>query len=395
MTRRTFSAVVATAAYLCGELTAAQPKCGKTVGLVTELGITAVVPQPFTAANGAVQAYPVAPQAGSRYIRARIEMSGVPNCSWYLSVRDHQYRLIHTLTEKDFPAAGLGWTRRVPGGQVLFDLQPCANGMAPAIRFDSYVWMPLVIAKDRPYYSWQGPTAAYTDVAAADTAIRRYGDFVAFLIGSWDRQSWVCSAVAIAPELILTNWHCGGLDFFKPDWYWNDTLTRDLIVDLSWDGDAISREFSVERVVAASESLDYALLRVRPIEGSGRVRPARIALAQVGDGAQITVVHHAEGLPKQVSSQCAVRHPAIGGWRDRTSLTEFTHLCDTESGSSGGAVFNAQGELVGLHHLGFEFDRSCKPDGLNKAVHLTHVLADIAKRAPGAHAEIKASQPTP
>lgn len=395
MTLQHVMALVLTAGYMCSAVSAAQPKCGSDVGLRTELGITAVVPQPFTASNGAVQAYPAAPQKGSRYIRARVQMSAVPSCPWYLSVRDEKYRLIQTLTDEDFWQDGFGWTRRVPGGQLQFDLQPCADGGKPDIRFDSYVWMPEVIAKDRPYYSWQGPKAAYQEVVAADTAVRRFGDFVGFLIGSWDRQSWVCSAVAITPTLVLTNWHCGGLDFFKPEWYWNDTLTRDLIVDLSWDGDQISREFSVEDVAAESQGFDYALLRVKPIEGSGRVRPVRVATTPATAGMQLVLVHHAEGLPKQVSSQCTVAAAAYRGWIDPKVLSDFTHICDTESGSSGGGVFNTQGELVGLHHLGFQKDVQGRCDGLNKAVHMSQILADIEKRDAAAFAEIKASQSKP
>jgi hypothetical protein len=395
MARRLIALPLAALVLLNGAAGAQPPKCGKTVGLTTELGITAIVPMAFTAAAGTVLSYPPLPESGARYIRVRVEVSDVPACAWYLSVRDEHYRLIQTLTENDFPQAGIGWTRRIPGGQVLFDVQPCADGRQPAIRFDGYVWMPKVLAKDRPYYSWQGATAAYRDIVAADRSVRRLGDYVGLLIGSWDRRVWVCSGVAIAPELFLTNWHCGGLETFQPTWYWNDTLRRDLIIDLSWDGDLISREHSVAAVVASSEPLDYALLRMRSIEAAGRVRPPVLSSTSVNAHDELIVVHHAEGLPKQVSRQCTVASAAHQGWRNQSVLSDFTHLCDTESGSSGGAVFNPQGRLVGLHHLGFEFDRQCRPDGLNKALHISQILADIETRNAAAHAEIMSTQPRP
>ena len=395
MARRLITLPLAAVVLLNGAVSAQPPTCSKSVGLTTELGITAIVPLAFTATNGAVLAYPPLPEKGSRYIRVRVEMNSVPACAWYLSVRDEQYRLIQTLTEIDIGQAGVSWTRRVPGGQALFDLQPCADGRQPVVRFDSYVWMPKVIAKDRPYYSWQGPTAAYGDMVAADTSVRRLGDFVGFLIGSWDRQVWVCSGVAIAPELFLTNWHCGGPRTFPSNGYWNDTLRRDLIIDLSWDGDLISREYSVASVVTASEPLDYALLRMRSIEGSGRMRPVPLSSTPVSANDELVVVHHAEGLPKQVTRQCTVASAAHKGWRNQAVLSDFTHLCDTESGSSGGAVFNAQGKLVGLHHLGFEYDSQCRHDGLNKALHISQVLADIGTRDAAAHTEIMSAQPRP
>jgi V8-like Glu-specific endopeptidase len=71
------------------------------------------------------------------------------------------------------------------------------------------------------------------------------------------------------------------------------------------------------------------------------------------------------------------------GWRNGKA-TEFTHDCDSERGSSGSPVFNDAGQLVGLHHLGFDIDpQTCEQkDRENKAVRVDAILADIkAKNA--------------
>lgn len=53
---------------------------------------------------------------------------------------------------------------------------------------------------------------------------------------------------------------------------------------------------------------------------------------------------------------------------------EFTHLCDTERSSSGGAIFNYEGELVGIHHRGFQSIAGASCDHLNKAIRIDRIL---------------------
>jgi hypothetical protein len=53
-------------------------------------------------------------------------------------------------------------------------------------------------------------------------------------------------------------------------------------------------------------------------------------------------------------------------------------------GASGAAVFNAQGQMVALHHLGFSRDpQTCqRQDRVNKAVTLSHIIDDLKANTP-------------
>jgi hypothetical protein len=163
-----------------------------------------------------------------------------------------------------------------------------------------------------------------------------------------------------------------------------------MVIDLSWDGDLLSRELVVTGVADAEKSLDFALLRVAAIDRLGPIRPARVAGAKVRPQQQVRLVHHPAGRVKHLSSNCEVAEAEWRGWQDGVVLSEFTHLCDTEAGSSGAPVFNGDGELVGLHHLGFDYDTgTCRYlDNRNKAVAIGAILNHLQKK-PALRAEVQ------
>jgi hypothetical protein len=200
-------------------------------------------------------------------------------------------------------------------------------------------------------------------------------------MASYNKTSWVCSGVMIRPGLMLTNWHCGGVDPLKSDEYWNEIVIKDMFADISWDGDDISREYSGVKLVAHSEQLDYALIQMAPLDPSDTVLPLPIAEKDVAPGDNLILIHHTEGLPKQVST-CQVDHIAIGG-ETLIKEWEFPHSCDTEKGSSGSPVFNESGKLVGLHHFGFTLNSKCAlVDKENKAIKISRIIDDLRLRYP-------------
>lgn len=71
-------------------------------------------------------------------------------------------------------------------------------------------------------------------------------------------------------------------------------------------------------------------------------------------------------------------------WLQADGPRELTHDCDKEHGASGAAVFNAQGQVVALHHLGFRRDpQTCEQqDSINKAVPLSHIIEDLKTNTP-------------
>ena len=365
------------------------PKCGDRGKIVTELGRREQVPATFAPVGGGVEAYPSPAQQNARYVRVRFTVEQPPDCGWFFTVRDSQYRPIQVFSTGDFRGVDTRWTHRVEGEQALFDLTPCEGGRAPAIRFVEYVWMPALA--ENPYYSLQTALPAYRDITAADTALRKYGDFVGFVASSWDRKSWVCSGVMLTPDLLLTNWHCGAPPELPDNGFWNPEIRRDTLIDMSFDGDTRSRELMVTGIaVPPNKNLDFVVLRTTAIDALGPLRPVRIAMRDPAAKEEIRIVHHPAGKMKQISWNCVVRRPSYKGWQDAATTSEFTHACDTEGGSSGAPVLTREGELIGLHHLGFDFDtEKCEQmDKENKAVKITAIMKAIESDAKAVHAEI-------
>jgi hypothetical protein len=200
----------------------------------------------------------------------------------------------------------------------------------------------------------------------------------------------------LTPDLYLTNWHCGAAEGLPDEAYWHKDRCAETLVDTSWDGDKIGRENTCTRVEAKSKPLDYAVVRLSPLIGSGsaagQAEPVRFARGRPANGDGLVIIHHAVCKPKLVSASCPVAEASFAGWQG-SEKTEFTHRCDTEGGSSGAPVFNESGALVGLHHLGFSaVNGQC--DMKNKAVYIDEILADIKRSAPNVYEEIAARTST-
>lgn len=382
-------------------LRAVQVPCPETPYIITELGAREEVIERLSIAAGVVTPYPSGPQSGARYVRAHVKVDEPPDCDWFLSVRDRDYRLIQTFGREEFPAASTRWTQRIRGDRALFDLQPCADGRAPMVVFPGYIWMPEDARNT--YYSLQSAQPGFAELTTVDTSFRRLGDFTGLLMGSFLRYSWSCTGVMITPDLFLTNWHCGGpgkvrasgpgggMTDYPRNGYWTPEIVADMVIDLSWDGDTLSRELIVSGVAARSEALDFALLRVTALDRLGPIRPVRLAAAALNRNDPIRIVHHPAGRVKQLSWNCQVRQPNRPGWQDASAMSEFTHVCDTEAGSSGAPVLTGGNELAGLHHLGFDYDtQACRYlDRENKAVKIADIMEAVRLNAPLVFAEVR------
>jgi hypothetical protein len=192
----------------------------------------------------------------------------------------------------------------------------------------------------------------------------------------------------IAPDLFLTNWHCGGIDALGEAGYWNQQVCDSTLIDLSWDDDGLSREYFCTRVVITDHALDFAVLQVKALGEAETARPAIIRGAALEADAEIMVIHHPACRQKQITHDCKVRAAEHAGWfaadGGSPALIDFTHTCDTERGSSGAPIFDSGGRLVGLQHLGYDVDvGTCTAkDDVNKAVRLDAILAFLRDHAP-------------
>ena len=347
-------------------------KCETAAHPVTETGSLTQVGTSFYSDGGLVRIS----SPGSRYLRARVELTKNADCGWYLTIRDGKYRAIQTLTSEDFTSSPSRWTARIPGPASLLDLTGCGRDTGPRLLLQEYIAMPD--SAEHPYYSAQNPSdPKFKDLYEQIPRLRPYGDSVGFLMSSWTRESWTCSGVMVASDMFLTNWHCGApRSDFPVEGYWNDEIVRDTIIDLSWDGDDVSREYTGSRLLASDPDLDFALIEVTPINWSGKARPVTINRNPVSLNQSILVIQHPAARTKQVSLDCTVVDDNVKSWRTGAERVDFGHKCDTEAGSSGAPVLDTDGRLIALHHRGFDVDpKTCnQTDRINKAVRIDKIL---------------------
>ncbi len=324
-----------------------------------------------------------------RYLRLRLTLeTNVPN--WSLVVRNHSGRALNVFDASSFgalPAATQGpwsrWTDRIDGAFAQVDLLSRGQFM-PRIRLDEYIAVEADVK--HPYYSYQDENARKIEplYAGMSLDLTRLGDAVGMFFAGRRGFVWACSAIAVTPSLVMTNWHCGAPPGSADIDYWNASVCDATIIDFSWDDDERSREFGCEEVLPArSKDLDVVFLRVQAIDRADVLRPAAL-LNRAPVDEPIMLVHHPEALPKQISRNCRALRPSEQLGPDR-----FAHTCDSETGSSGAPVFDELGRVIGLHNEGFTRDpKTCQPiDSLNKAIRIDRILEWLGRATtPGGRA---------
>lgn len=167
-----------------------------------------------------------------------------------------------------------------------------------------------------------------------------------------------CTGVLIAPDIVLTAGHC-----FLP----SDRCDRYVYMTglaLNADGDNLDLERAEVRrcstISARSEpthelgaSLDYALVR---LEAPMRAKPATLAHSLPWVGQPLVAATHPLGLPLKLDMGASV----LAIIDQPTAGAHFAADIDAFIGSSGGAVFDVEGKLVGLLVGGegdFDYDR--------------------------------------
>lgn len=373
--------------------------CEHPAEATTDIGKVAS-PEMEIKAGGLPATYRAVPEITPRYYMLHFAPSAGSTGDWTLTLRDPSFHVLEVLNSGDLAeSAGGRWTGRLPAQEIVLDFYAAAGSGAKVV-LDEAIIMPEKTVN--PRYSWQGNAPRYTPLYAFTAAIEeknrvlRLGDRVGFLIGSGPATqgpvSWCCSGVMLTKDLYLTNWHCGAPTGIASG-VWHKDRCATTLIDLSWDEDGVSREVGCSEVVASSERLDYALLRVAPVAGSARAaiigRPLPVSSRRAATSDALIMVHHAECKRKLLSKSCKVVNASYKNWRDDSVATDFSHDCDTEGGSSGAPMFDSTGALIGLHHLGFALDQHNACDKQNKAVHIADILYDIQQTKPTVFDEIE------
>lgn len=315
-----------------------------------------------------------------KWVRAQLRLDSAASSPWRVEVRDQQFRPIDVLSDADFRLSNIRWTQRIYTPGFYLDLRSGAPPL-PSFTVLQYITMP-----DKPvgtYYSKKKDTPDWENidnrqVKSENLPILRAADTVGFFFSDVPEVgAWSCSGVLVAPGLFLTNWHCGGPPHSRDQDLWSSETLQDSFIDLSWDGDQVSRELRVVKVESKSKSLDYALLRVESLDRRPLPEPAHIRLAPLTAAQDLSIIHHPAAAKKALST-CQVRNLEWPGWVDNTKNTEITYPCDTEDGSSGAPVL-AGGAVVALHHLGYSRGAGCASDNLNKAVLLRDIVNALSQ----------------
>lgn len=345
------------------------------------------------------------PNALLRHFRVRVNIDGERPKDWRLTLYDEQMQhALQIMGPRDFERGATMWSKRIDGGRAKAILQSRGASASPFLKINGVI----SVAKEAKvaYYSVQNKDSVqwqclscpriqeHRDICAAeriqctDTSVdqRRLGDSVGMVMVFGAKAAWTCSGFLIAPDLFLTNWHCGGSTQVT-DSYWDDDTLRNLIIDFSWDGDDLSNEFGWSNTevvpgknVVRDKELDYAIFRVRPLLQTIGLPPfATIEdAAPIVQDAPLSIVHHplsrVKHLTKRECRVVAAEHPS---WFTSKPGVDFTHECDTEGGSSGAPIFNEHNHVVGVHHSGHTLDQAGNCDNKNKAVKISRILDSL------------------
>lgn len=350
-------------------------------------------------------------------VRLLVEASSEPGAHWKIVLRDPKLRVLAILTAADFVGAPPGgtlrrWTGRLDERFVTAELiggtaetrAGIVDGQGLPASGEGY--KVYSIKGDVP--NWQP-----LERATAELYLAR-GESVGMMMsggqspasdGILRRENWCCSGAMLTKDIYITNWHCGGTAAMPDNAYWvTNGACANGLVDLGWDGGSARRMYDCVKVLRVDKRLDYALLRVRPVLGpgaaTGPATPVRIEEA-LPDDDKLFVVHHAECQPKLVSSLgCILKQKSRRAWTDPVTTKngpEIAYECDTETGASGAPVFDSQGRMFALHHLGFEkaspANACAIPDTVNKGITMRAIMNDLRANAPEIAAEIANAAP--
>lgn len=380
-------------------------QCNSEVGLNSKFGRPVSVEVTFH--KGYPQSKSFLPTDGAtpRAIRLAIRAQSVANARWTLNIRDSGLRLLASYSAADFTASGgRVWTGRFTVPNLAVELLDANDGdrviIEKAIFYDEPGSGGSLFSTAEKDPNWQ----ALSDRQHWEES--RMGDAVGMMVANelsanGSPQSWCCSGVMVTPTLYLTNWHCGGTAPVPGALLWENDMRETALIDLGWDDGPRNRQYRATEIVAQSEALDFALVRVVATRGQGGdyipAQPARLAVQLPAGGTGLKIIHHPTCLPKRISFVNCKVGSRTDAWRKRPDgsrpASDFTHSCDTEAGSSGGPIFDGRGEVVGLHHLGYELNAQCSPIRKeNRAVAIDAIMNEVAKVAPAVHTEILAAQ---
>ncbi|MEW5847476.1 MAG: serine protease [Myxococcota bacterium] len=217
---------------------------------------------------------------------------------------------------------------------------------------------------------------------------RQVASAVAYL--SLPAKGTRCTGFLITADVLMTNHHCVSRA--------QDAAQAYAIFDyMAGVPDSLREYVDCSEFLGADSTLDMALLRCtdRPGDRHGVVS---LSESTPASGDDIYVVH--QNCDYYSSPSCDPSKKVSDGTVTARSNLEITYDADTLGGSSGAAVFNAQNQVIALHHVGLGGNGMGRGTG-NKGVRMSRILpvlrdqyAFIFNSAPPANPPAQPTEPT-
>jgi V8-like Glu-specific endopeptidase len=274
---------------------------------------------------------------------------------------------------REFSARGERWTRILPEGFAV--VQAVRNDNQP-VRLEFTIKEAARESKGGTVLSRQDPNHIRDkDISAfaGNAAIMEVARSVAKLSFPIGDKLATCTGFMVTADLLLTNHHCVSTI---------DTCFATVAI-FGYQRDASShvlptKQYDCIAVIQTNKTRDYSLLQIDGSPGAatewGILKIGHASLLAVKQ--PVYMVQHPSGEPKRVAlDNCKVSTPNAAGTIAGVK-SDFGHICDTESGSSGSPVLDLSHHVVGLHHLGFDAKNN-RWSRENRAVYIGPIATEI------------------
>jgi V8-like Glu-specific endopeptidase len=299
--------------------------------------------------------------------------------TWALRVLDGSGRLAWSFLAIDIPIDHVSrkhvpefWSGEIPGNSATVEVYSLEENSPLKLLIDKIeVSSPTIKPQAITPPDDRKPITNYPE-------FRPWGNAVAQLRFIRGSNQLLCTGFMVSDQLLITNNHCIS----------NDNEMRSTLVEFGYDSDvAIRRTLQCKEIVLSDFTLDYTILRLATSPGAV---PLKLADSPPSENQALLIIEHPGGEPKQVSiTDCKVHVVDKFGQTpdgEAPKMTDFGHLCDTLSGSSGSPVMDINtGNVIGLHHLGFTSDSDLL---VNQAVKMGLILKQIQQKRPAIFGEL-------
>ena len=180
-----------------------------------------------------------------------------------------------------------------------------------------------------------------------------------------------CTGFMVDNKHLITNEHCIS----------NESVCSSTVAKFGYfkkDDVSVNEgiDFTCRRIVGVSYDLDVSILELELGNKEPELGFLEISPNSPKKSMKIGMIHHPVGEPQQVSKNgCKILDLSVDG---RTKNIDFSHRCDTLSGSSGAPIINLRNsKVVGLHHNGFSLMGKWRSK--NRALNGNHLKDFIEK----------------